>query len=665
MVANETIVIHQEAFTFEIHHFLHFWDVALVRNGSCVSLYLNVSLDANGTAINLTETSVRAEVYRNQELLENKAANLTHHENYSEVVVSHEASPSFTGTLILKLMIEHDTEHWKYCLLERRELFFSVLSPLPNQVFNATPPNLTIWAPILDLDEIWYSMDDGVHDFTLFYQNGTLPAEKWNSLDNGLINLTIWVNDSFGNAARKTVLFEKDVEIPLLILSSHDGDLVFNGTSPTFVLHVSEPHLESIQYELRDPSNDTLLTGTLLPSPPSFEFSLPQDTWEGVEEGTCMVILRANDSVGNSVREVFLVEKDITPPAFVLIDPQNNSVFNEAPPEFELFLLDDTNITVGYTIEAGEYQGTIIAAGSSGTVEITTWSALPDGKIKLTFWTRDRGSNENRSIIHVYKDTMIPLLSILEPQPQEKFGKNPPHFKIRVIESNILTMYYVINDEYRDDFYSNTSISYSYWRRQDEGTVLLDFYVVDMGGKQNHRSVYVIKDLAISEDDGGEKGKDPSEFDLSGEYPETNSPEKDWNYFKERLKIWGIWYGAITLVFLVYSAIIRNSSLLKSIGKFLNVWVLSLMVLSCAAFFLAPLKKSFSTIYATTWYSLPVLTAVCILLIILGRRKWELADLNQHIGHAMKQLFGMEGVTVPPPLKPLIHEDKIEQESEA
>ena len=83
-------------------------------------------------------------------------------------------------------------------------------SPTSGATFGANAPSFIVEISDDNLDSMWYSIDDGLTNFT-FTANGTINQAAWAALSEGSVAITFYANDTLGNIAFESVNIEKDL----------------------------------------------------------------------------------------------------------------------------------------------------------------------------------------------------------------------------------------------------------------------------------------------------------------------------------------------------------------------------------------------------------------------------------------------------------------------
>jgi len=84
----------------------------------------------------------------------------------------------------------------------------TIIVPRNNSEFTQNAPTLTVHVTERFLNKMWYTLDDGSHNYT-FTQNGTINQVAWDSLLDDLITLRFFAVDKIGNLSFKDVIIKK------------------------------------------------------------------------------------------------------------------------------------------------------------------------------------------------------------------------------------------------------------------------------------------------------------------------------------------------------------------------------------------------------------------------------------------------------------------------
>jgi len=177
--------------------------------------------------------------------------------------------------------------------------------------------------------------------------------------------------------------------------------------------------------------------------------------------------------------------------------PTLNDQFGKISPKF------DINITtVGvfnqswYTL--GGSPAKYFFTGNTGTIDQTGWNLQPNGSVLIRFKANDSETYDGYEEIIVRK-SLYPVIYINSIDTQTEnylVGKEPPAFNIFVLESELDTMWYSLNDGITNTtFTSNTTINQQLWNGLSNGTVTLIFYANDTSGREGRVQCTILIDI--------------------------------------------------------------------------------------------------------------------------------------------------------------------------
>ena len=183
-------------------------------------------------------------------------------------------------------------------------------TPNSGDAFSTSAPSFSVTITDDFLDEMWYTIDGGMHNFTFTGYTGTIDQSTWDDALEGIITLTFYASDLPGNIGSATVNIEKDTQAPnITIVSPSMGD-TFTG-APSFVVEITDDNLDSMWYSL-DGGTTTFSFST--------NGTIDHTAWASVPIGSFTITFYANDTAGNLASESVNIEK--LPPSsgdFVII----------------------------------------------------------------------------------------------------------------------------------------------------------------------------------------------------------------------------------------------------------------------------------------------------------------------------------------------------------
>ena len=83
-----------------------------------------------------------------------------------------------------------------------------IFNPIENELYSNLAPSYNVEIIDLNLDSMWYSIDNGANNFT-FSTNATIVQEAWDEASEGFITLGVFIEDIAGNINYDHVLIRK------------------------------------------------------------------------------------------------------------------------------------------------------------------------------------------------------------------------------------------------------------------------------------------------------------------------------------------------------------------------------------------------------------------------------------------------------------------------
>jgi len=178
-------------------------------------------------------------------------------------------------------------------------------SPLEDDIFSTNAPSFSVTITDTILDDMWYTIDGGLHNYTFTGSTGTIDQSAWDAMADGLITLTFYASDLADNIGSASVNIEKDIQAPLIVISSPITDDIFGASAPSFVVEISDDNLDSMWYSLDGGTTTFLFTAN---------GTINQAAWTALAEGPITITFYANDTVGNLASESVDVVKELPSP---------------------------------------------------------------------------------------------------------------------------------------------------------------------------------------------------------------------------------------------------------------------------------------------------------------------------------------------------------------
>lgn len=179
----------------------------------------------------------------------------------------------------------------------------TIVTPSEHQVIGHKSPEFVISTKSLYIDSIWYNVNNSVVNYTITGFIGDINQDEWDNLDEGLITITFYANDSLGNTGFVDIEIEKDITFPILVINSpKDGD-VFSSEAPSFNITVIEKNFLSSWYSLDGGVTNFSISGYI--------GSINQTAWNNAPSGNIVITFYAKDKAGNIAYKETTVTKSI------------------------------------------------------------------------------------------------------------------------------------------------------------------------------------------------------------------------------------------------------------------------------------------------------------------------------------------------------------------
>ncbi|MFX1364463.1 MAG: purple acid phosphatase family protein [Promethearchaeota archaeon] len=283
----------------------------------------------------------------------------------------------------------------------------SILDPSPNQVFGKKAPNFTLLIDKPNLNLSWYTIDDGIMNFTFTEQSGTINQTSWDLQPNGTVNIQFYVNDSLGNRDSTSVIVRRDITLPNISILNPLPNQFFGRDAPNFTLLIDKPNLNFTWYTINDGITNFIFTG--------LTGTINQTIWYSLGDGLIKLLFYANDTLGNIGRKEVLIRKDTIAPIITIIYPQENEIYGINPPNFTVYITDYNLDSMWYSFNESDVN---IIFNENSTINQEEWEKLANGKFELIFFANDSASNVAFEVLIINKNiskqnNLIELLGAL------------------------------------------------------------------------------------------------------------------------------------------------------------------------------------------------------------------------------------------------------------
>ncbi|MHA2366477.1 MAG: hypothetical protein ACXAC7_21150, partial [Candidatus Hodarchaeales archaeon] len=372
---------------------------------------------------------------------------------------------------------------WKYMMVllkyNNTQPRIIIDKPKRNDVFGSNSPNFNISVYEFNINTTWYTIDNGINNYTFTGNNGKVNQLNWTSAPDGVVNLTFFVNNSVGALLSNTISIIKDTSAPIININY---PLIgnFSTNPPNYNIKITDLSLEEMWYTLNG-SNLTFFSNN---------GTINQTKWLSLSEGNITIRFFANDSVGQTSFNDTIVKKDTIKPTIQVLSPNLNDLLGIKSPNFTV-RINDTNLdTMWYSLNGGFNQTFI----NNETFRTDWWNNLPNGTVDIRFYANDSAGNEQLLFLTIRIKKFNPVVNIISPLLAQKFNGTAPNFIVQINDTHLNNMWYRFNGSQPIFFISNGSFNQNNWTVLTDGFINITFYANDTAGNLGFDQVIVEKD---------------------------------------------------------------------------------------------------------------------------------------------------------------------------
>jgi len=370
-------------------------------------------------------------------------------------------------------------------------LFKDTLAPLikiklpVNNTYSNTPPTFDITCFDPNFNAVWYG-DGNINISLTNNTKQSLDWEIWNRIPDGIYQLYIYANDTFGHLNDLfTLTLYKDTSAPeITIFSPHNN--TFYSQPPILNIYAIDPNLESLWYKIGE------FAGVLQNH---IEYEIDQSIWSILPQGQFNIYLYANDSFGYLNSSLILtLYKDTLAPRIIINLPHNQTYWNSNP-SINITAYDPNLEKIWYKIGINY---SLLENNTKILISDYIWSNLPEGRFVIEIYASDNlGQINDTYKLILYKDTLTPDITINYPYSNSLNGYNAPIYNLSINEANLDKVWYTLAG-YSEAFILLEfigTINQIAWNNFGNGTVTIKFYANDTLGNIRKEEVIVRKDI--------------------------------------------------------------------------------------------------------------------------------------------------------------------------
>ncbi|MFX1366127.1 MAG: nitrous oxide reductase family maturation protein NosD [Promethearchaeota archaeon] len=240
-------------------------------------------------------------------------------------------------------------------------------------------------------------------NYSFIYKNNFINPSGTNGIDNGTNNL--WDNGAIGNYWHdypgtdinddgigdtpyniqgpalsqdiKPIFWDPPIFSVILPLNTD----LYGKNPPSYQISIDEGIAHTTWYTI---SQDMI---TIVSEISNLEGTIKQSDWDIFGNGTMSITFFVNDSKGLIDSEVFYIKKDVLIPDIKIIYPQENQIFTEDPPNYEISIVEPHLNKIWYTLDGGLTNITINSL--TGTIDENIWDSFGEEKVTIIFYASD------------------------------------------------------------------------------------------------------------------------------------------------------------------------------------------------------------------------------------------------------------------------------------
>lgn len=181
----------------------------------------------------------------------------------------------------------------------------AILSPELDDFFGSESPFFELIIVESYINSTWYSMNGSVTKFFFSGSNGVIDQAIWDTLLDGTINITFYINDSIGFLDQDSIIIQKDTVLPEISIVAPTLNQVFGSSSPSFDLFIVELNFLQSWYTINNDPFEYYFTSNGV---------INQTAWNALPEGEIIITFYVEDEAGNLKSEAITVIKDLSTP---------------------------------------------------------------------------------------------------------------------------------------------------------------------------------------------------------------------------------------------------------------------------------------------------------------------------------------------------------------
>jgi len=267
----------------------------------------------------------------------------------------------------------------------------AINSPILHDIFRFAP-DFNISVSGSNLDTTWYTLDNGITNYTFIGLIGKIDQSAWNNQVDGFIIIKFYINNTLNVIGYDEITVIKDTIGPGIHINYPIPNELVGNIAPIFNVEISDINgIDTLWYTLDGGITNTTFTTNE---------SISQTLWESRGNGTVTIRFYANDTSGNINWKEIPVRKDILGPIITINAPIMNQEFKVAP-TYEISIIEVNLDKIWYTLDGGLTNITI--TNLMDTIDQTVWEGISEGSLTIRFYANDTLGNTDFADIIIFK----------------------------------------------------------------------------------------------------------------------------------------------------------------------------------------------------------------------------------------------------------------------
>ena len=221
---------------------------------------------------------------------------------------------------------------------------------------------------------------------------------------------------------------------------------------------------------------------------------IEQSVWDQIGNGTALIEIFANDTMGNFRFDDVFVRKDINAPILTIIEPNPYDLFGYNSPNCSIYM-SGLDLSYFWYVLDGNPEQRIFPDPKENldlAIDQALWETFVNGTVTIRFFANDSTGNLAENAITVRKDIFNPII-IINSAPHEGYWNEPPSLNISVYEPNFNTMWYLVGTQTFSLINSTEQkIDSILWNGLDQGEFIIYIFANDSVGNLNDTIAFTL-----------------------------------------------------------------------------------------------------------------------------------------------------------------------------